>query len=130
MLPVTISMDDLLGREKAGALPHAVDGGGAQSSYDVGDIGYWSPSHSLAIYYRKDGSTIPSPGIVMMGTIDSGLTQSRVLGRSSSRSKRCPKCCMSGCLRKAFRFLDRATRCIAPRSPRVARCRERVRAPE
>ena len=36
-------------------------------------VSYWAPSHDLAIFYADDGQTIPSPGIVIIGRIDSGL---------------------------------------------------------
>jgi hypothetical protein len=35
-------------------------------------IGYWAPSHDLAIFYADDGQTIPSPAIVIIGRIDDG----------------------------------------------------------
>jgi hypothetical protein len=73
LLPVTLNIHDHLQREKAGSLPQALVSGSAQSTYRVGDVGYWSPSNDLAIYYDHDGQTIPSPGIVMIGTVDSGL---------------------------------------------------------
>lgn len=74
LLPVHVSMDDLFGREKAGALPRAISNSGPSSDvYKLGDIGYWSPSHDIAIYYRQDGAKIPSPGIINIGHIDSGI---------------------------------------------------------
>jgi hypothetical protein len=73
LLPVTVPLHDLGGREKAGALPRALAAGDGQSDYRAGQLGYWSPSHDLAIYYREDGFRIPSPGIVMVGEIESGL---------------------------------------------------------
>jgi hypothetical protein len=73
LLPVTITLSDLGGREKAGALPRALAAGQDQSDYRTGQLGYWSPSHDLAIYYHQDGFRIPPPGIVMIGEIESGL---------------------------------------------------------
>lgn len=74
LLPVTVRMSDLFGREKPGALPRPLAGGTAQATYRVGDLGYWSPGHDLAIYYRDDGERIPAPGIVIIGHIDTGLS--------------------------------------------------------
>jgi hypothetical protein len=74
LLPVTLSMGDLFGREKPGALPRPLTAGHGQSAYQAGDLGYWSPGHELAIYYRDDGQRIPAPGIVIIGRIDSGLS--------------------------------------------------------
>jgi len=73
LLPVTVTVHDLGGREKAGTLPRALTSGDGQSSYRAGQIGYWPPSHDLAVYYHEDGFRIPSPGIVMIGEIESGL---------------------------------------------------------
>jgi hypothetical protein len=73
LLPVTVTLSDLGGREKAGALPRALVAGDGQSGYRTGQLGYWSPSRDLAIYYHQDGFRIPSPGIVMIGEIESGL---------------------------------------------------------
>jgi hypothetical protein len=73
LLSVTLRMHDLFGREKPGALPRALTAGTGQSTYEVEQLGYWAPSHDLAIYYHDDGQRIPSPGIVIIGQIDSGL---------------------------------------------------------
>ena len=73
LLPVTITLHDLGGREKAAPLPRELTDGQDQSSYRAGQLGYWGPSNDLAIYYRNDGFTIPDPGIVIIGEIDTGL---------------------------------------------------------
>ena len=73
LLPLSITMHDLGGREKAGSLPRALAGGRGQSSYQAGQLGYWPPSHDLAIYFHQDGFRIPPPGIVMIGEIESGV---------------------------------------------------------
>ena len=75
LLPLTLDMHDLFGREKPGQLPRGLAEGGAhQFSYEVGDVGYWPPLHDVAIFYGDDGRrTIPSPGIIVLGRIDSGL---------------------------------------------------------
>ena len=60
VLPLKVSMNDLLGREKYVNLPKALSEKGPRTKrYEVGDIAYWSPSHDLAIYYRHDGESIP-----------------------------------------------------------------------
>lgn len=73
LLPVTLTIHDLGGREKAGTLPRQLADGQGQSGYRAGQLGYWAPSHDLAIYYREDGFRIPAPGIVMIGEIEGGL---------------------------------------------------------
>lgn len=74
LLPLTLTMNDLFGREKFGHLPRAISEGGKRTrTYEVGQVIYWSPGPDVAIYYRFDGSSIPSPGIIVMGKIDSGV---------------------------------------------------------
>lgn len=71
LLPVSVDMRDLFGREKAGPLARGlVQGARAQSTFEVGDLGYWSPNGDLAVYYNHDGATIPTPGIIMVGRLD------------------------------------------------------------
>ncbi|WP_063886805.1 cyclophilin-like fold protein [Rhodococcus sp. LB1] len=73
LLPATITLHDLGGREKAGPLPRELTDGQDQSSYRAGQLGYWAPRSALANYCREDGFTIPDPGIVMIGEIETGL---------------------------------------------------------
>jgi len=81
LLPLTFTMDDLFGREKFAHLPRAISEGGKRTrTYQVGDVIYWSPGPDVAIYYRHDGSSIPSPGIIVMGKIDSGIEALNVPG--------------------------------------------------
>jgi hypothetical protein len=74
LLPLKISMNDLFGREKYGDLPRAISETGPRThSYHIGDIAYWSPDHQLAVYYRQDNQTIPSPGVIPVAKIDTGI---------------------------------------------------------
>ncbi|WP_039797560.1 cyclophilin-like fold protein [Nocardia araoensis] len=73
LLPLTLDVHDLGGREKAGTLPRELAAGQGQSGYRAGQLGYWAPSHDLAVYYLEDGFRVPSPGIVMIGEIETGL---------------------------------------------------------
>ena len=68
-------MSDLFGLEKPGTLPRALDEGGqAVFTYQVGQVGYWAPGRALAVVYAVQGDgAIPSPGLIPLGTIDSGL---------------------------------------------------------
>src|SRR6267154_2599332 len=51
LLPVTLTMNDLFGREKFAHLPRAISEGGARThTYEIGDVAYWSPGPDLAIY--------------------------------------------------------------------------------
>jgi Uncharacterized conserved protein len=73
LLPLNLSLNDLFGREKFGNLPKALSEKGPRThAYEVGDIAYWSPAHDVAIYYRQDSESIPSPGIIPIGKIDGG----------------------------------------------------------
>jgi hypothetical protein len=75
MLPVTIDMHDLLGQEKPGRLLRQLDIEGATREFDyqVGELAYWPASNDIAIFYADDGQAIPRPGLVRLGTIDTGL---------------------------------------------------------
>lgn len=74
MLPVSIRMDDLLRREKTGVLPRRLsEEASGSSSYALADLGYWRPRGTLVIFYRHDGLSIPSPGIVLLGKVDANV---------------------------------------------------------
>ncbi|MFI1358255.1 cyclophilin-like fold protein [Streptomyces sp. NPDC020898] len=73
LLPLTLRMNDLLKREKYASLPRSLAAGGEpRSSYGIGNIAYWSPGPDIAIFYDHDGQSIPDPGIIVLGEIDSG----------------------------------------------------------
>ena len=81
LLPLNLSMNDLFGREKYGDLPKALsESGPKKNTYEVGDIAYWSPDHQFAVYYRQDGQSIPSPGIIPIAKIDAGTEAFNVPG--------------------------------------------------
>ncbi len=81
LLPLTLTMNALFGREKYGHLPHTISTEGSRThSYQVGEIAYWSPGPDVAIYYRDDDTEIPDPGIIVIGKIDSGVEALQVAG--------------------------------------------------
>jgi len=81
LLPMTVKMDDLFGREKYGHLPKPLSNKSDRSdTYDIGQIAYWSPGPDISIYYRQDGDKIPSPGVIVVGSIDSGVEALHVPG--------------------------------------------------
>lgn len=81
LLPLNLSLNDLFGREKFGNLPKALSEKGPRThAYEAGDIAYWSPAHDVAIYYRQDSESIPSPGIIPIGKIDAGTEVFNVPG--------------------------------------------------
>ena len=59
MLPITLTMLDLYGREMCYRFPEALPADEARrSGYDVGDIAYWTPRHSFVIFYEQNGEII------------------------------------------------------------------------
>ena len=85
LLPLTLTMNDLFGREKFGHLPRAIAEGGTRSrNYEVGDVIYWSPGPDVAIYYRHDGQSIPAPGIIVVGKVDRRKSRLQVGGGADS----------------------------------------------
>lgn len=81
LLPITLTMNDLFGREKFAHLPQAISTEGKRThTYEVGDIAYWSPGPDVAIYYQHDGEKITNPGIIVIGKLDSGVDAFNVPG--------------------------------------------------
>jgi len=81
VLPLSMSMKDLFGREKYGDLPKALsENGPRKNTYEVGEIAYWSPDHQFAVYYNQDGESIPSPGVILIAKIDAGVEAFNVPG--------------------------------------------------
>src|SRR5437660_12851214 len=59
LLPLTLTLNDLFGREKFAHLPRAISTEGKRTHiYEVGDIAYWSPGPDVAIYYQHDGEEV------------------------------------------------------------------------
>jgi hypothetical protein len=74
LLPLTLELDDLFGREKSGTLPRAlIEQGPRTFKYEVGDVVYWPPRQHLSVFYRQDGKTLPAPGMIRLGSVDAGL---------------------------------------------------------
>lgn len=81
LLPLSFTMKDLFGREKFAHLPRALtEGGERRRDYAIGDVIYWSPGPDVAIYYRHDGTPIPSPGVIVLGRIDGSVAALEVPG--------------------------------------------------
>jgi hypothetical protein len=89
LLPLTLPMHDLFGREKAAPLPRALARGGRpRYTYSAGDIIYWPPGPDVAVYYRGGGPAIPAPGIVLLAKLDSGVRALNVPGSVRVRLER------------------------------------------
>jgi hypothetical protein len=81
VLPLSVLMKDLFGREKYGDLPKALsENGHRKSTYEVGQIAYWSPDQQFAVYYHQDGESIPSPGVIPIAKIVAGAEAFNVPG--------------------------------------------------
>jgi hypothetical protein len=76
MLPLRMSLDDPMGQAKSGQLPSRIDVTGAARVFDpkVGELYYWAPSHTIAVFYDDLGQSVPPPGLVRLGVVDSGLS--------------------------------------------------------
>jgi hypothetical protein len=80
VLPLSVSMKDLFGREKYSDLPKPLSESGPRTNTYQGDIAYWSPDHQFAVYYHQDGGSIPSPGVIPIAKIDAGVEAFNVTG--------------------------------------------------
>ena len=75
MLPLQLTLHGSMGQAKTGRLPHPIDDPGANRVVDpdVADIYYWPPSGDIGIFYDDLGQSVPPPGMVRLGSVDSGL---------------------------------------------------------
>jgi hypothetical protein len=75
MLPISVNLRDPFGQAKSGALPHAVDVAGAVREFHpvTGGIYYWPDGGDLAVFYDALGQAVPPPGLVLLGSVDTGL---------------------------------------------------------
>lgn len=75
MLPITVDMEDPFGQAKTAQLPRALPLADADRSrsYAAGDLSYWSPSGKIAVVYDALGRSVPAPGLVRLGTVQTGL---------------------------------------------------------
>jgi hypothetical protein len=84
MVPLRVSLDDPMGQAKSGKLPSPIDVTGATRVFDpsVGELYYWAPSHTIAVFYDDLGQTVPPPGLVRLGVVGSGLSAISLAGNS------------------------------------------------
>jgi len=75
MLPLQLKLHDPMGQAKSGPLPRPIDATGVEPVFDpaVGQIYYSAPSATFAIVYDDLGQSIPDPGLVRLGSVDTGM---------------------------------------------------------
>jgi hypothetical protein len=83
MLPLQLDLGDRMGQAKSGRLPRAVDLSGVQPVFDpaVGQLYYWAPNDTFAIFYDDFGQFLPDPGLARLGVVDTGMD--RIAGAGS-----------------------------------------------
>ena len=61
MLPLPLNLHDPMGQAKSGQLPSPIDVTGAEPVFPprVGELYYWAPSHTVAIFYDDLGQSVP-----------------------------------------------------------------------
>ncbi|MBQ9418870.1 MAG: hypothetical protein IJU31_00680 [Synergistaceae bacterium] len=70
-LPLNVPMEDLYGREMCYHMKDSLPTGKLVSdNYEVGDLIYWPPRHSLVILYKQNGERFQRQ---YLGHIDSGV---------------------------------------------------------
>ena len=72
MLPLTLELSDAWGQAKSGRLPHPVSVEGVPRTMKpiAGGIYYWPDTAALAFYYDDLGQSVPPPGLVQLGELD------------------------------------------------------------
>jgi hypothetical protein len=75
MLPLELDLQDPMGQAKSGQLPQRIDVGGAEPVLDpgIGQIYYSPASSTFAIFYDDLGQAVPDPGLVRLGSVDTGM---------------------------------------------------------
>ena len=70
--PLLLPMMNLYAREMCYRFPEGLPAQEAGTSgYEVGDIAYWTPRHSLVIFYKQNGEVIDN--LQKIGRLDSGV---------------------------------------------------------
>jgi hypothetical protein len=74
LLPMTTRASDYISREKYWRLPRSLAARSErENEYERGDLGFWIPNNDMALFYNHDGSTLPTPGLIVIARISSGL---------------------------------------------------------
>jgi hypothetical protein len=74
LLPMTVRASDYVSREKYWHLSRALATKSEhENEYERGDLGFWIPNNDMALFYNHDGSTLSTPGLIVIARITSGL---------------------------------------------------------
>lgn len=77
--PLTVPMKNLYAREMVYHFPNPLPANEVQQSgYEVGDLSYWTPRHSLVVFYKQNGEVINN--LQKIGHFDSNV---EFLGQSA-----------------------------------------------
>ena len=89
-LPVSLVLRDAWGQAKTGPLPHPVQVEGATrvTTPVPGGIYYWPDTGTLAVYYDDLGQSVPPPGLIRLGAVDTGMDEDRRRRRPLHRPDR------------------------------------------
>jgi hypothetical protein len=76
-LPLRLRVSDAWGQAKSARLSHplAVDGTTRMLKPRPGGVYYWPDTAALAVYYDDLGQSVPPPGLVQLGTVQTGLDE-------------------------------------------------------
>lgn len=82
MLPLDLDVRDPMGQAKSGPLPSPLDMAGADPVFDPqeGQLYYSATGSMFAIFYDDLGQSIPPPGLIRLGVVDSGLPEMATAG--------------------------------------------------
>ncbi|HEY6741062.1 MAG TPA: cyclophilin-like fold protein [Lapillicoccus sp.] len=83
MLPLRVTLTDAWRQAKSGRLPHpvAVENVARTLRPVAGGIYYWPDTTAIAVYYDDLGQSVPPPGLIRLGTVDTGLDEIGAAGR-------------------------------------------------
>lgn len=86
MLPLTVELSDAWGQAKSGRLPRPlpVEGAARTLRPTPGGIYYWPDTATLTVYYDDLGQSVPPPGLILLGVVDSGPDKLADAGRQGT----------------------------------------------
>ena len=88
LLPLSVDLKDVWGQAKSGPLPRPLPVEVARPVHRPvpGGIYFWPGTDVIAIYYDDLGQSVPDPGLVQLGVMETGLDALADAGRRSTVS--------------------------------------------